>query len=560
MNKATQKTFFKKAIFLFLTIFFSYSYAQITVSDSGPGNYTFLVPCDVTSITIEAWGAGGAGGGGTSNNDGGQGGGAGAYATSTTAVTGGQEITYTVGARGTGSTGNGGNGGNTTVSLGTLVLNGGNGGIQNGTSNPANGGTGTGTGWTITTGNDGANGGGNTAGDGADAATFAGSGGNGAKNGNGGNASDFGAGGGGGERGPGNNSGGLGSHGRVSITYTTAYQFYCNTFYTTGIEPITNVTFAGINNTTSNALGGSSHEVFCSPTAIVTQGTSPTITVEGNTNGNFTDHFRAFADWNQDGDFADAGETIFIGTITNSTGTDATTASVAFPVPAGATPGLTYMRVMKRYNADPTDSCSLAYTYGQTEDYLVNVQEPPCATPTAQATGLILTPVSTTINGTFTAAAPAPDSYLVVMNTTGVTPAITDTTTYTIGQALAGGNTVVDIDSDTSFSATALNPSTLYYFFVFSYNDATCTGGPLYNTASPLNGSTTTGTISYCTPVTTSDVTSRYIDDVEFIGTLNDVSNFGTGSSAAPAGYQDYTGLVKRNTATRRRNECLCRW
>jgi len=261
MRKSTRKTFFKKATFLFLILFISNSFAQTTtVTDNGPGNYDFLVPCDVTSITIEAWGAGGAGGGGTSNNDGGQGGGAGAYATITTAVTGGQEINYTVGTRGTGSTGNGTAGGNTTVSLGTLVLNGGNGGIQNGTSNPGNGGTGTGTGWTITTGNDGANGGGNTAGDGGDGETYPGSGGNGNKNGNGGNASDFGAGGGGGEKASGGNrSGGHGSHGRVEITYTTTYGFYCTTFYDTGIEPITNVTFAGINNTTTNATGGPSY-------------------------------------------------------------------------------------------------------------------------------------------------------------------------------------------------------------------------------------------------------------------------------------------------------------
>jgi len=544
MHTTTRKSFFQKASFLFITLFFSYSYAQITVSDSGPGNYTFLVPCDVTSITIEAWGAGGAGGGGITNKFGGQGGGAGAYASITTAVTGGQEITYTVGAAGTGSTGDGTNGGNTTISLGTLVLDGGNGGIQNGTSNPANGGTGTGTGWTIISGNDGANGGGTTGGDGADGETFAGSGGNGNSGGNGFNATQYGAGGGGGEQGGGSTwSGGNGSDGRVAITYTTAYQFYCTTFYDTFVLPITNVTFAGINNTTTEVTGGSSHEAFCSPTATVTQGTSPTITVEGNTDGAFTDYYSVYADWNQDGTFA-AGERTDIGTITNSTGIDGATASIAVNVPAGATPGLTYMRVMKSDSAYPTNPCSLTYDFGQTEDYLVNVIMPVCADPVDQASGLILTPVSTVINGTFTAAVSAPDSYLVVMNETGTPPAgfPLDGTPYTIGQALAGGNTVIDIDSDTSFSASILNPSTLYYFFVFSYNDATCTGGPLYNTITPLTGSATTGTISYCTPSNNYSGTENYIENVQFIGTLNDVSNLGTGFTTP--GYADYTGLA----------------
>ena len=545
MNNSTRKSFIHKASFFILLLSFSLGYSQITVSGTGPGNYTFFVPCDVTSITIEAWGAGGAGGGSTVNNDGGQGGGSGAYVSSTIAVTGGQEINYTIGAGGTGSTGNGTNGADTTIPSLGITAGGGTGGTANGGAT-ANGGIAAG-GTTNTNGGNGGNGGARPGGDGGDTPN-GGTGGNGGSNAAGTNGNFIGGGGGGAERaggGAGDRSGGDGADGQVSITYTTAYQFYCNTFYTTAVEPITNVTFSGINNTTSAVVDGSSaHEVFCSPTATVTQGTSPTITVEGNTDGNFTDHFRAFADWNQDGDFADAGETIFIGTITNSTGVDGQTASIAFPVPAGATTGLTYMRVMKRYNADPTDSCNLGYGYGQTEDYLVNVVMPACTTPTAQATGLGLTPVSTTINGTFTAAAPAPDSYLVVMNTTGVAPSPVDTTTYNIGDPVGAGNTVVDNDNDTSFSATLLNPSTLYYFFVFSYNDATCTGGPLYNTTSPLNGSATTGTISYCSP-TTDNPSGDYINSVQFIGTLNDVDNLNNGFST---GHQDFTASVANSS------------
>ena len=319
---------------------------------------------------------------------------------------------------------------------------------------------------------------------------------------------------------------------------------YCAITYATAVEAITNVTFAGINNTTAADTAGGDHELLCD-TAAVLQGSSYAISVNGDTEGAFQNSITAFFDWNQDGDFADAGERYDIGVLNNNDGTG-TPATNTIAVPGGATLGTTAMRIIKRYDTTPvyaTDSCTPGSGYGQTEDYLVTVTAPgPCSTPTAQATGLILTPSGTTILGSFTAAAPVPDNYLVVMNTTGATPSPVDTTTYTIGGTVGAGNTVVDIDGDTNFSAIGLSPSTLYYFFVFTYNSV-CTGGPLYYTTSPLNGSATTGVASsYCTPSTTNVATERYIDDVEFIGTLNDVSNFGTGYTAT--GYADYTGLA----------------
>jgi len=70
-------------------------------------------------------------------------------------------------------------------------------------------------------------------------------------------------------------------------------------------------------------------------------------------------------------------------------------------------------------------------------------------------------------------------------------------------------------------------------------------GGPLYNSVSPLLGSATTTTIVYCIPSNEQvsyNTTVKYIDDVEFIGTLNDVSNLNSGNSVS--GYTDWTGLT----------------
>ena len=74
-----------------------------------PGNGTWTVPAGVSSVTIEAWGAGGAGGSAycavaTANTQLRGGGGAGgSFASTTTTVTTGQVINYTVGAGGIGA-------------------------------------------------------------------------------------------------------------------------------------------------------------------------------------------------------------------------------------------------------------------------------------------------------------------------------------------------------------------------------------------------------------------------------------------------------------------------
>ncbi len=115
----------------------------------------------------------------------------------------------------------------------------------------------------------------------------------------------------------------------------------------------------------------------------------------------------------------------------------------------------------------------------------------PCTTPTAQPTGLNLTSNTTTssIDGSFTAASPAADSYLVVYSTNNsLSSNPVDGTTYSLGDALGGG-TVVDNISGTTFTASSLTSGTEYYFFIFSNNNASCSGGPVYNTTSPLTGS-----------------------------------------------------------------------
>lgn len=102
------------------------------VTQTTPGTYSYTVPAGVTSIKLEAWGAGGAGGSAQTATAGlntrGGGGAGGSYASTTISVTTGEVITYTVGAGGTAQTTGftnltpGGEGGFSSASLASTVV------------------------------------------------------------------------------------------------------------------------------------------------------------------------------------------------------------------------------------------------------------------------------------------------------------------------------------------------------------------------------------------------------------------------------------------------------
>ena len=139
-----------------------------------------------------------------------------------------------------------------------------------------------------------------------------------------------------------------------------------------------------------------------------------------------------------------------------------------------------------------SSSCTLSNTVfpasGQKYTYS---PPPPCVAPLAQPTVLLLTPALNSVAGTFTAAVGSED-YLVVRslsNSLSANPV--NGTRYSVGTALGGG--VVDYyGTGTSFTSGGLAPTTAYYYFVFSANDATCSAGPLYLTSGPLTNNTTT--------------------------------------------------------------------
>ncbi|MEH1007190.1 GEVED domain-containing protein [Winogradskyella sp. ECml5-4] len=159
----------------------------------------------------------------------------------------------------------------------------------------------------------------------------------------------------------------------------------------------------------------------------------------------------------------------------------------------------------------------------------------PCTQPANQPTSLTFSNVlDSTMDFSFTPATSAPDNYLVVYNTTGVTPPVADGSTYTVGVTY-GDHTVVSDNTDTSFTLTGLNNNTTYYVYVFSYNSL-CTNGPNYLNGSPLNGNETT---LNCIPNGTNS--SYYIDDFSTSGGVTNITNNNSGYSTN--GYGNFTNL-----------------
>ena len=171
-----------------------------------------------------------------------------------------------------------------------------------------------------------------------------------------------------------------------------------------------------------------------------------------------------------------------------------------------------------------------------------------CVGPSAQASSLLLTAASTTVAVSYTAASPAVTGYLIVAAVSGNTPSTpVDGTSYTVGSAALGVNTlVVGSTSSVSFTATGLSASTNYDFYVYTFNDGACAGGPVFYTTAPLTGSTTT----LCTaPVATAatsltpisftanwGATAGATDYILDVSTSNTFNTFVTGYNALATG------------------------
>lgn len=122
-------------------------------------------------------------------------------------------------------------------------------------------------------------------------------------------------------------------------------------------------------NRISGADGG---YIYTGLSTELTQGLSYSLTLSpGYTGTSYSEYFKAWIDFNQDGVFADPTEKIYdSGSGVTSTVTGTVT------IPATATPGVTRMRVAMKYISSgdiAQPSPCLAFAYGEVEDYCVEI-------------------------------------------------------------------------------------------------------------------------------------------------------------------------------------------
>lgn len=151
----------------------------------------------------------------------------------------------------------------------------------------------------------------------------------------------------------------------VNITTSSVTITYCTSQgNNTADERIGRVVIGTINNTSTGTAG---YENFTALTTNAVRGTSQTITITPTWTGTiYSEGYAVFIDYNKNGVFTDAGETVWTRTATTTTPVSGT-----FTIPTTATLGATRMRVSMKYNGVPT-SCE-SFTYGQVEDYTINI-------------------------------------------------------------------------------------------------------------------------------------------------------------------------------------------
>ncbi|MFC4162242.1 M4 family metallopeptidase [Epilithonimonas zeae] len=154
----------------------------------------------------------------------------------------------------------------------------------------------------------------------------------------------------------------------VPVTTLATGNTYCTSQASnTSFMKIQNVKLNTIDNASTGSTG---YEDFSYLSTDVKKGETYTITITPFWSGTvYPLRYRLYADYNNNGIFTDAGETAW----SQTTATNAATVTGTFTIPATATTGRIRIRVQAAYSQTPT-SCS-TITYGQVEDYSLDIQE-----------------------------------------------------------------------------------------------------------------------------------------------------------------------------------------
>lgn len=298
----------------------------------------------------------------------------------------------------------------------------------------------------------------------------------------------------------------------VSVTTLAAGITYCaSTSSNTNDERIQRVAIGTINNPSTGTAG---YEDFTALSTTVNKGSAYTITITPLwTASTYSEGYAVFVDYNKDGDFADAGETVW-----TKAASTTTPVSGSFTIPTTAVTGTTRMRVSMKYNAIPTACETLSY--GQVEDYTLDIAAGVADTTAPSA------PTSLTASGT-------------TQTTTNLSwTASTDNVGVT-GYDVYQGTTLKATVTTTTYAVTGLTAATAYTFSVKAKDAA----GNVSASSNTVNVTTLAASATYCTSQGNSTADER-IQRVAF-GTINNAS---TGT----AGYENFTSVstnVTKGTA-----------
>ena len=171
----------------------------------------------------------------------------------------------------------------------------------------------------------------------------------------------------------------------VSFTTTEVQLVYCDSNgNNVSDEYIGRVQLGSLDNSSGAASSG--YADFTSQSTDLGKGDANTITITPEWTGTvYNEGYSVWIDYNQDGDFNDAGEQVWTQSATSNT-----PVSGNFTVPSGALSGNTTMRVSMKYNGIPT-ACE-SFSYGEVEDYTVNITTgtpEECTIPSSLATSSI---------------------------------------------------------------------------------------------------------------------------------------------------------------------------
>ncbi|PKH49872.1 peptidase S8 [Tenacibaculum sp. Bg11-29] len=284
----------------------------------------------------------------------------------------------------------------------------------------------------------------------------------------------------------------------VSISYCTSKGASVNDEY------IQKVVLGTISNTST---GGNGYSDYTSISTDLTKGDSNTITITPKWTGTvYSEGYGVWIDYNQDGDFSDAGETVWTKAKSKTTPVSGT-----FTVPSSAVSGATRMRVVLKYDATPT-ACEASIQYGEVEDYTVVIGSSQADTtaPSAPSSASASSVTQTSLTLSWSAST---DNVAV--------------TEYDVYQ----GATKIGSTANTTMNVTGLTAATGYTFSVKAKDAA----GNVSSSSNTVNVTTLSNAVSYCASKG-SRVTYEWIDYVAFGGMTN--------TTAANGGYGDFTSKV----------------